>query len=285
MASSDCGEGGRDEADRTMSQAQDQTDFTPLRLDTIPTDIRRYLLSFLDLEQLSALVHASPVYHAQYREDRNYLLTKSVEATAADAFTICQFQSQRTDFVQDVPGFLRSYSGAKARRYLSLQGKLGLDTVIGMAQFYFNVVKPLADYYASWALEHLAQETGHADAISPQGHKLTATERLRVTQAIYRFQLLCDIVTPRGLTSYSQKEANAQALLDILNPWQVEQTLAFFEFAKGRYAKLVEDVRWDLHPDNPKFDDQGRPPTPVGAVDLHDERKPGRTKYSMVARH
>lgn len=40
------------------------------------------------------------------------------------------------------------------------------------------------------------------------------------------------------------------------------------------YEQIFEELQWDLDKDNPKFpkfDDQGRPPTPDGAFDLTDE--------------
>lgn len=249
-----------------------------LRLETLPTDIRRYLLSFLDLECLSALVHASPVYHAQYREDRNRLLTSSLERAAADAFTVRLFQSRKRDFEQDVPGLLQSYSGPKARQYLALEGELDLNAVVGIARYYFNVVKPLANSYASWAMTNLVEEAGDTDTTFMPSTKLTSAEAMRLTRAIYRFQLLCDLVTRHDYWLNEQREANARALFESLDPWEVEEVVAILEFAKTKYAKLIEDVRWDLHPDNPKFDDQNRPPTPDGAVDLENESKSCRIK-------
>ncbi|KAL6353923.1 hypothetical protein LRP88_12918 [Fusarium phalaenopsidis] len=58
------------------------------------------------------------------------------------------------------------------------------------------------------------------------------------------------------------------ALLNIIEPWEIEELFAFYQFALNVYDKVFTDIYWDLHPDNPKFDDQGRPPTPDGAFDL-----------------
>lgn len=32
--------------------------------------------------------------------------------------------------------------------------------------------------------------------------------------------------------------------------------------------QIFHEIRWDVHEDNPKFEDQQRPPTPEGAFDL-----------------
>jgi hypothetical protein len=58
------------------------------------------------------------------------------------------------------------------------------------------------------------------------------------------------------------------AFLDVLDPWEIEELFSFYQFAQGVYDRILSEIRWDLHPDNPKFDDQGRPPTPEQAFNL-----------------
>lgn len=54
-------------------------------LEEVPAELRRYILSMLDLEGLSALVHASRMIHKQYLLDRKYLLCSSIEVTLGSA--------------------------------------------------------------------------------------------------------------------------------------------------------------------------------------------------------
>lgn len=67
-------------------------------LDILPPEVRRHLLSILDLPRLKALVHASPTFHQQYLIDRKYLLCKSLEETlgsvTVDAYAVHLFAAQ-----------------------------------------------------------------------------------------------------------------------------------------------------------------------------------------------
>ena len=63
-------------------------------LESLPPEIWLQLLSILELEELRALVHASPVFHQQYLLDRRSLLCKSLETTlrsvTVDASSACR---------------------------------------------------------------------------------------------------------------------------------------------------------------------------------------------------
>jgi hypothetical protein len=50
-------------------------------LETMPPEIRRHLLSTLELAGLKALVHASPTLHEQYLLERRFLPCSSLEVT------------------------------------------------------------------------------------------------------------------------------------------------------------------------------------------------------------
>ncbi|RSL53624.1 hypothetical protein CEP53_007694 [Fusarium sp. AF-6] len=53
-----------------------------------------------------------------------------------------------------------------------------------------------------------------------------------------------------------------------MEPWEIEEFYALYQFVCNVYQKIFAHIYWDLHPDNPRFNDQGRPPTPDGAFDL-----------------
>lgn len=55
--------------------------------------------------------------------------------------------------------------------------------------------------------------------------------------------------------------------LDLFEPWEVEEISCIYTFAKERYNQIFNDIRWNVHEENPKFEGQ-RPPTPEGAFDL-----------------
>jgi hypothetical protein len=256
-----------------------------LQLDALPAELRHYMLLFLDLESLSALVHASPIYHAQYREDRGRILSQSVEYTAPEEFMSRLFRSRNSEFKQDVAGFLQSYSGAKARQELTREGPIDLNTAVEMARFYFTKVKPLANKFACTLLEKLAQEAAHPDVMSEPDPRLSGSERARITRSIYRLELYCVALhTDKWIENLTGPE-DTQAFLDTFEPWETEELFSFYNFTKGIYVNLIESVKSDIHPDNPRFDDQPRAPTPTGSFDIDNSRKRHRNEYSRIGHY
>jgi hypothetical protein len=270
---------------KVADESQRQLNLTPPRLDTLPAELRHNLLCFLDLGSLWALVHASPVYYAQYKEHRDRVLPSSMEYTAPEAYTIRLFRDHEVEFRDDVAGFLKSYSGPGARRRLDSEGKVDVFTTVEMARFYFRVVKPVADKCTNSALMKLRQETGHAD--SSVDLNLSGSERARITRAIYRIELywiMIQVVQKHDfMNQFERSTAATLAFLDFFEPWEVEEINSYYEYAKKTYTKVVGDIRWDVHQDNPKFDGQNRPPTPTGAFNLNHGKF--RTTHLPLACH
>jgi hypothetical protein len=204
-----------------------------------------------------------------------------VEHTTPDEFKIRLLRSQKPGEVQDIAEFFRSYSGATARQALDRQGQADLSVALSMASFYFNVVKPLADKFACSLLERLAQEIPHTDPTPNQNVKLSSSERARITRGIYRFLLFREIALP----DFWKPEKEVRDFLLTLEPWEIEELHAFYDFAYEVYAKLVDTVRSDLHPDNPRFADQARAPTPDGAFELEIYGKLDRIELDLIAHH
>ncbi|KOC14192.1 hypothetical protein AFLA70_307g001690 [Aspergillus flavus AF70] len=115
-----------------------------------------------------------------------------------------------------------------------------VDELVDVAAFYFSIVKPLAQYYTRWTLGNLAIETDKPRSDEP----LSKMEETRLIRALYRFQLCY-----------------------LFEPWEVEEISCIYTFAKERYNQIFNDIRWNVHEENPKFEGQ-RPLTPEGAFDL-----------------
>lgn len=240
-------------------------------LETLPPEIRRDLLSILDLPELKALVRASPVFHQQYLFDRHYLLCLSLENTlgilAVDAYTISGVAGN------DELGLLESYSEETWRRPMPLVGQLTENRANEMAAFYLHYVKPITERFGRWALNNLAREVGQGANGNEKEARPSHTEMMRLTRATYRFQLLSQLVNLDDWTKRNNAESSIQVLFDNIQPWAIEELLAFYEFAEEIYNGVFNRIRWDMHPQNPKFNDQARPPTPDGAFDLINTRK------------
>ena len=242
----------------------------------LPAEIRRHLLSTLEYDGLKALVHASPFYHQQYLLDRQHLLCQCFEITLGknivDACAVYQSELEfsKTWVKEKVPQFLESYQNRRSLSQYPLLKTIALDEDISIVTFHFSIIKPLAHYYASWALGNLAEKTKDLQSLMP----LSKTEETRLVRALYRFQLWCNVFGDGPYRFYPRRKLPIRPLealkmfIDIYEPWEVEGVVCIHTFTKEMFNKVFDDIYWDVHQDNPIFEDKERPPTPEGAFDL-----------------
>ena len=218
----------------------------------------------------------SPVYHQQYLLDRQNLLCQCLEKTLGsntivDAWAV--HQSGFVDFSQTrtketVAEFLESYQNRHSSlSHLSFSNMLTLEEVISMVTFYTSIVKPLMQYYTSWALDTLIEETKN-----PQSHQpLSRTEKARLVRGLYHYQLYCNLF---GANYCCESFLGFQAIeilkifISLYEPWEVEEMVCIYAFAKEKFNQVFDDIHWDVHQENPRFEGQNRPPTPDGAFDF-----------------
>ncbi|PLB50665.1 hypothetical protein P170DRAFT_406006 [Aspergillus steynii IBT 23096] len=246
-------------------------------LENLPSELRLHLLSTLMLEELRALVHASPVYHQQYIVDRKRILSQCFDTTlrsiTVDAYAVYQSglpefarQRSREKVMQCLETYQsrRSLSGdVDSRKYFSL------DEATGIVSFHFRIILPLSQFYVSWAFDDIAKQTE-----TPQNSELLSrAEETRLLRALYRFQLCCNLFgvgshePPRDLPLQFDSIEILNVFFRLFEPWEVEEIVCIYCFAKERYADIFDRISWDVDEKNPKFDGQ-RPPTPDGAFDL-----------------
>lgn len=207
--------------------------------ENFPAEIRRYLLSMLEYEGLKALVHASPVYHQQYLLDRQRLLCECLASIlggdTTDAYAVyrsglVEFSTSRTE--EEIAQFLEAYQGRRStssRR--SFLKTLTLDETISMVTFHCTIIKPLIQHYTCWALENLAKETEEVR----YNRSLSRTEETRLTRALYRFQLYCNLFGVGHCKSPTRRlefrdDDIVRLYLDVFEPWEVEEMACIFVF-------------------------------------------------------
>ncbi|KAJ9202201.1 hypothetical protein DTO164E3_3130 [Paecilomyces variotii] len=256
-------------------------------LENLPPEVRRHLLSMLELDGLRALVSTSPIYYHQYLLDRRHLLCRCLEVTlrsvTVDACAVYQsssieFSDARTS--ESVSQFLKSYQDRRSgSQYSIISAKLTVDDVVRIVAFHSSIIKPLARHYTAWALDNLSKEVG-----DPQNHEsLSITEETRLMRALYRFQLCCNLFGVGRYRSYLQPRLGFDSVdtlrifICIFEPWEVEEIACIYSFAKEKYNQIFDDICWDINEKNPKFAAQ-RPPTPEGAFDLDDSW----VRYSLL---
>lgn len=240
-------------------------------LEKLPAEIRRQILSTSDLHGLRALVHASPIFHYQYLLDRKFLLAASIDVTlgtgSIDAHAVQELEvidngSNTADHVTRVLETWRINVRQRRSWRLNLADAFTEDEAVLMASYHLRTVVPVAQQFASAASDGRA-----AHMINLKDHELSSTEWQRFFRATYRFQLLCRVACSN---SSGDASVNAVFLIDSLEAWEAEELCSFCEYAEGVYDKIFDRISVDVHPENPRFDNQTRPPTPDGAFEFHN---------------
>lgn len=244
----------------------------PGALEALPPEIRRYLLTVLELPELKGLVHASSVFHQQYQYDRTLILRRSIESTlgstSAGAYAVQVFSSTSEEANEEVLQILATGP--------SPFEEISQPVLEQMTVFYFRCISPVIESYSLKTLENLCGEVAEANTgsgLAPEDATgLSNSERRRFTRALYHFEILCYIgrhgFRNPWLSARGRQERDLEQLFNILQPWEMEELISCYEFVVKQYESVLEKIQWDIHPDNRRFDDQGRPPTPTGAFDL-----------------
>jgi hypothetical protein len=251
-------------------------------LEKLPPETRRHILYVSGFEELRTLIHASPVFHQQYLLDRRSLLLKFLETMMGNA-TVDACAAYQTGWADDedlctedeVAHFLESYQiGRFSTQQPNVNTTLTEDQSACIIAFHLSVVKPLVRHYTGWTLANLTDTTE-----DPKSHKpLSKMEEKRLLRAFYRFQLCCNLFgkgRQRTLQGYRLDFDSLDILrifFCLFEPWEVEEIACIYTFAKEKYSQIFHGIRWDVHQENPKYEDQ-RPPTPEGAFDLDDDCK------------
>lgn len=293
--------GTPEESKNILAHATDPTEIElPLQpskevpaLEKLPPELRRYLLSTVELDSLQSLIEASPIYYQQYKLDREQLLCRSLESTlgsaAVDAYYV--YQSNTVEFSKHrtpdrIDELLKSYRDRMSQPWCEV---LGIKDVVSMIKFYSKIIQPLLRHYKSQALNRLAEETK-----SPKiNEDLSRTEEIRLMRAFYRYQLCCNIYgLGRGKpfrfdegfrfdevyccddtwafhTGYVTSARLLGDFFCIFDPWEAEELACITKFVQEKYEAIFDKIQWDLNDKNPKFDGQ-RPSTPDGAFDLRN---------------
>lgn len=123
---------------------------SPSPLERLPSEVRRAILHKLELPQLSALVHASPVFHEQYLLDRRFLLCKcleklfhssSITIDACAAYRTGSIDFARTRTKDKINHFLQSYKDQRSLKDYSIFSEgLTEDEVVEVSNFSHSFV-------------------------------------------------------------------------------------------------------------------------------------------------
>ncbi|KAH7229881.1 hypothetical protein BKA60DRAFT_603796 [Fusarium oxysporum] len=260
-------------------------------LERLPFEIRNgFLLAIDSISDLSALVHASPTFHEQYRLDRAFWLWHCLQLEMGhiyvDAYIANQCNSPEFRMKRDRERILLFIEDYKSHRSLMtdlLTKRPDEDEILSIAAFHSSVIRPLINHYVSWT---------HANMESLSSPKeIRRTEERRIMRGLYRFQIFSNLFGPardvgfRYGDSLLEEEERLGLFLDNFEAWEVEEMLCINAFMHAKYHSVFEEVQWDLHPDNPSFDIvRTGPHTPPGAYHLVSDMSSEWYRNGMVSK-
>ncbi|KAK8085767.1 hypothetical protein PG997_007038 [Apiospora hydei] len=233
-------------------------------LEDLPAELRSLLLwNIPDLSSLRSLVHASPVFHAQYRADRDGIL-RACMGRDMDGFFIDAWATTRTRVsvmgsprtFQQVTQFFSSYYSAAPINVDSMSS----GCLCWLSAFHINVARPFAKLYTNWALANLKiaalsspkkqQDAGTAAAEIDNGKtsSLSRSEEVRVLKAIYQYQTHHNLFG-RNEARYDQtyvKHDLAVRFYNKFEPWEVEAIGCINVFLQDAYEVVFDEVKGEL---------------------------------------
>lgn len=258
----------------TKNQACDSS------LEGLPPEVRRQILSILDLPTLKALVRASPTFHQQYLHDRRHLLSTSLEttlgSTSLDAYILNEVRNPKLSSPEFPNGLLETWreqlpDGSSFR----LTGAITEDEAADMASYYFKLVTPVARHFMTESLNDMENRVGKVNDKSGHQPEVSNIEWQRSLRATYRFDLLCSFTDPTmPELSHEIAKSNANYLLFTPEPWEAEELLCFYQFVEKLYTDVFNVIIAEARENHPRFVNQDRESTLVGIFDLDPSRKP-----------
>ncbi|KAF5641180.1 hypothetical protein F25303_6975 [Fusarium sp. NRRL 25303] len=256
-------------------------------LEALPFEIRNGILLAVDsLTDLSALIHASPTFYQQYRLDRAFWLWHclylELGQAYVDAYTVEQCNMPEFRLRRNREKVLLFIEDYKLRRLESTDVSwkpLDEDEILSMVSFHVSVIRLLMKHYTTWVRSNL-------EGLSSP-NEISRTEEQRITRGLYRFQLFYNLFgPPKGFASYGgpgplRKEEIVPLFFDLYTAWEVEEILCINVFVHAQYLSVFKQVRWDLHPSNPSFDNHNL----TGAISLiHRSQDTRSIKASRIGR-
>lgn len=243
------------------------------RLECLPAELRCQILSsFSNLDDLKSTAHASPVLYQQYRADRKIILDSVLRQTLGDKVFVDAYAVQKSlplEGPAELPvnlgvqffmmEYQKHYSGPSL-----ISSECTVEDLIGMAAFYTSTIKPLLVSIPAMLLRNLNR--------SLQLGSLSSTERTRITRALYRFQMWCNLYGTSDIAAARDWPLDPFDMLmyffEVFQPWEIEEISCIHTFFMDMYDRIFVDVRWDLDSSSIRFLDSPGDSLLGGPVDL-----------------
>ncbi|KAH6623230.1 hypothetical protein F5144DRAFT_657627 [Chaetomium tenue] len=224
----------------------------------LPAELRDLILSHIvDLSDLSALVHASPVFYQQYRFGRERLLCQCLKRTLGSVFVDAYIRQASSRAVEQRVAKLhvqpKRFSAIRPvlRDYMELHissqfvpaedvafQRCSIDDITNIASFYLGVVHPLMTDCATLFLQNLGTQE------PPELGSLRDMERTRLLRALYRFQIFQDLLDfDHTLRTW---------FLGIFHPWELEEVHCIDQLVRAKHNWVFDSHITQMNPTTPK---------------------------------
>lgn len=236
-------------------------------LESLPAELRLRVLSNMpDLESLGSLIHASPVYLAQYRLDRESILSCFLDADMGREVlidAIAAFRSQPskagplTRPNSNVTDFLDLYGWWRyTRSPIAMLNSVSLADLRWIMCNHMSTVRPLASqvinmtftfltsaavYVESWRAREESRASGPAN-VWPD--LVSRTERTRILRALYRLQIFCNLFGGQQYQSFTCEEIQHMFFCQY-DAWEVEEMNCVSEWIHEEWLNIVVAAGWD----------------------------------------
>lgn len=249
-------------------------------LERLPPEVRREILSILDLSDLKALVRASPTFHQQYLHDRRHLLSTSLEITlgsiSLDAYILNEVRNPKLSSPEFPNGLLEAWREKLPNRSsFRLTSLITEDQAAEMASHYFKLVVPITRHFIREILKEMESQVGKVKDKSDPQPEASHIEWQRFLRATYRFDLLCCFTDPTmPELPHQTAQSNADSLFFTPEPWEAEELLSFYLFAENIYMDIFNVIIDKVCEPHPEFDKEDRDDIPWGLSERDPSCKP-----------
>lgn len=259
------------------SEARDEDkSFPPSRasLEGLPVEIQFHiLLSIQDIASLKSLIHASPVYHAAYRGQRQQVLNRILfNSIHPDVLydALFSINSSRTltsdlkDRATRVKKFLSEYDDGRGKG--PSPEHLDLENASKLAQLHIRVQHATKDLCQTALLSPSFPGTKSEDC-----GQLSSNECRRFYRALYRFEMYCNLFrnwknspddgdlsdassASDDSTSELDSAEKSSRFLSLFKPWEVEEIACVRDYFCSYYGRMLLKFEPDLRRRRPNID-------------------------------
>ena len=227
-------------------------------LENLPAELRLLILDSIDdIASLQCLVQASPIYHASYWKSRKTILLKLVQRQHYEhslveplfALLAISYSLWKPGGDKSLPKFLHNYGRSRecvdtptSPNYIALfHVPVHLAIIIKVVKLQRAVTRIVDDF----CITKLSR--AGANVLSPM-------ERRRITQALYRLQILCGLfgcedqksqVRGSGLYRSHLPSRVFTQFISRFAPWEVQEIGCMWEYIVTRYSDMLKELGVD----------------------------------------